>query len=92
MSQSNQSSIPGTSRRRREEKSEYTVEKVIDRKLVKGKVFYLLKWEGYPDSDNSWVQAKNIHCPLLIKEYEKTRKQKVIPSRPIFHNFNISKI
>lgn len=30
-----------------DEQPEYTVEKVLNKKTVKGKKFYLVKWEGY---------------------------------------------
>jgi hypothetical protein len=28
--------------------NEYDVEKVMDKKIIKGKTFYLLKWKNYP--------------------------------------------
>jgi hypothetical protein len=31
----------------------------------------LVKWIGYPDSDNTWESAKHIHAPDLIKSYQK---------------------
>ena len=31
---------------------------------------YLVKWKGYPESDNSWVPRSNLH-PVTIEEYEK---------------------
>ncbi len=30
---------------------------------------YLVKWMGYPESDNMWEPVKNIQAPLLIKQY-----------------------
>jgi hypothetical protein len=31
----------------------------------------LVKWMGYPDSDNTWEPAEHIHAPDLIKSYQK---------------------
>jgi Chromo (CHRromatin Organisation MOdifier) domain/Integrase zinc binding domain len=30
---------------------------------------YLIKWKGYPESDNTWENADQIHAPKLIKRY-----------------------
>src|SRR5712672_422621 len=30
---------------------------------------YLIKWLGYPDSDNTWEPAHQIHAPEMIKAY-----------------------
>jgi len=32
---------------------------------------YLIKWKGYPHSDNTWEPSENIHAPDLISEYHK---------------------
>src|SRR5882672_7634048 len=32
---------------------------------------YLIKWKGYPKSDNTWEDADQIHAPNLIKLYHK---------------------
>jgi Chromo (CHRromatin Organisation MOdifier) domain len=33
---------------------------------------YLIKWKGYPESDNTWEDADQTHVPMLIKLYHQT--------------------
>lgn len=56
-----------------EEAEEYIVEKVLSKRRKKGGIEYLLKWKGYPDSENSWEPYFGIKdtCQELIEEYEK---------------------
>ena len=55
-----------------EETEEYIVEKVLNKRRKKGGIEYLLKWKGYPDSENSWEPYSSIKdtCQELIDEYE----------------------
>ena len=52
---------------------EYEVEEIInDHFTMKGRQStwqYLVKWKGYPVSENSWVDSKDLHAPQLQKEY-----------------------
>ena len=34
------------------------------------KLQYLVKWLGYPESDNTWEPAENLHADDLIQDYE----------------------
>lgn len=58
------------------EEEEYEVEKVLDKKVVGGKVHYLLKWKNYPESDSTWEAQEGLQCPELIEEFENTLKEK----------------
>ena len=57
---------------------EYKVEAVLDKHHYgrRKKRQYLVKWKGYPDSDNKWVDHVDMHAPEAIKEYEATQKDK----------------
>ena len=38
----------------------YRIEAILDKRKVRGKTQYLVKWSGYPDSFNSYVDEKDI--------------------------------
>jgi len=53
---------------------EYKVEKILDLWRVgrRRKIQYLVKWKGYPDSDNQWVNKEDVFAEEAIREFEKT--------------------
>ena len=39
-----------------QDSDEYRIEKVLRRKRVNGKQLHLVKWKGWPNTFNSWVE------------------------------------
>ena len=48
---------------------EYQVEEIIDERIFRRKKQYLIKWLGYPVSENSWIDARDLHADELLEDY-----------------------
>ncbi|KAI0924886.1 hypothetical protein AcV7_009595 [Taiwanofungus camphoratus] len=60
---------------------EYEIEAILDAKLgtfPEGRIGYLVKWKGYGDDQNSWVDEQDAgNAAVLIEEYwRKNKKEK----------------
>src|SRR6266571_6248444 len=42
---------------------------------------FLVKWKGYPTSDNSWEPRENLHVDRLIMEYNKKKQGQAEPKK-----------
>lgn len=52
------------------EENVYEVEKIVEDRVKNGKRQYLIKWVGYPESENTWENEDNILSSDLIKKYQ----------------------
>lgn len=54
------------------------MEDVLDRKLIQGKVYYLVKWKNYPETEATWEYARRLPYirPLIRKFNSKNKSQK----------------
>lgn len=58
------------------EENVYEVEKIVEDRVKNGKRQYLIKWVGYPESENTWENEDNILSSNLIKKYQDFKKIK----------------
>ncbi len=50
----------------------YNIERILDRRKVKGNYEYKVKWEGYPMNQCTWEPIKNLeNVRILIEQYDK---------------------
>ena len=49
---------------------EYHVEKILQHRRRRGRSQYLVKWLGYPDTENSWVASHDLHAPDLLADFK----------------------
>ena len=66
-----------------EGEEEYAIEKIISHRKDKRskRVSYLIKWQGYPESDSTWEPLEHIHAPDLLKAYHRRMGIKTLSIR-----------
>jgi hypothetical protein len=57
---------------------EYSVEKILDSRKFgrRRRLQYLVKWEGYPDSDNMWVDKDDVFADDKVREFKTSNPAK----------------
>jgi hypothetical protein len=55
---------------------EFEVEKILDHRTEDNGLEYLIKWKGYPQSENTWEPDTNLtNCRQLLTSYHQTHRQ-----------------
>lgn len=49
----------------------YVVENILDRRIRKKKVQYLIKWKNYDNNWNTWENESNLNCAAILKKFKK---------------------
>lgn len=52
----------------------FQVERILKHKLVRGKKLYLVKWQGYPESECTWEPQESFYSSQVLDEYEESLK------------------
>ena len=61
-----------------EEETEFEVERILNVRYGQYRETeeYLVKWKGYPDSENTWEPIQNLtNCKQLLQEFHEIRKR-----------------
>ena len=61
-----------------ESEEEYEVETILDKRIRKGKVEYLVKWKGWDLAEhNTWEAVAHLNCDEIMEEYERKNPESV---------------
>ena len=75
-----------------EDNQEYDVKKIIDTRLQDKKRYYLVKWLGYTDAENTWELEKHLkpRCQKKLEEFyqqtHSTTARRTSPQRRLLTN------
>jgi len=68
-----------------EDLEQYEVEAIREKKKINGVYHYLVKWEGFPETENTWEPVKNLSKMDVAKSFEENKavRTKTIQPSPI---------
>ena len=59
---------------------EYVVEEILDSRISRRRVEYLVKWKGYNASHNQWIAHYNLHAKTLVRKFHRDNPDKPNPN------------
>ena len=66
-----------------ESEEEYEVETILDKRMRKGKVEYLVKWKGWDlPEHNTWQTVADLNCDEIMEDYERKHPDSVKEKPP----------
>lgn len=57
-------------------REEYEVSNILDSRLVRGRLQFLVHWRGYGPEERSWVPSADVHAPALLRAFHARFPQK----------------
>lgn len=60
--------------KKQESNDVFNVDSIIGHKKQNRKHVFLIRWEGYDSSHDTWESETNLRCPQLLKNYKKANK------------------
>lgn len=70
--------------------NDYEVEYLFNYKIHKGREFFLVKWKGYAESENTWEPLKNLKCPMLLHQFRKDMKAALLQANEPLDSASLS--
>ena len=57
---------------------EFKVEKILNKRTIRGKEKFLVRWKGYTTEEDTWENRKNLeNAKKLVEEFEREYKEEV---------------
>lgn len=60
-----------------QEEADYEVEDIVDHKIERKKVVFLVRWKNYGSSDDTWEPESSLSCPEIIAKYREAHPDAV---------------
>lgn len=57
---------------------DFEVEYLCDYKKIRDQEYYLVKWRGYPESENTWEPRQNLKCVRILKQFHKDLERELL--------------
>jgi len=59
---------------------EYEVERILKSKLRQGRKYYLIKWKGYPNEENTWEPEESFtNADEILKAFKNSELSEIVP-------------
>jgi len=57
---------------------EFKVEKILNKRTIRGKEKFLVRWKGYTTEEDTWENRKNLeNAKKLVEEFEREYREEV---------------
>jgi len=57
---------------------EFEVEKILNKRMIRGKEKFLVRWKGYMAEEDTWESRENLeNTKELVEEFEREYREKV---------------